>query len=148
MLFLPTEATIEAMNVCTNRRHPFHTYNNHGRFRQCGFIQQNIVVNIDDVERDTEVSNGKESLRQYMRLHTHDFKANQGNFYHATHTENSFLESCIAVRFRALFHEHQQTAKIFSLFFLFLFFLNSPCRRHCCNGNCFRRRTGQRTCYQ
>ena len=27
MLPLPTEATIEAMNVSTDRRHPFHTYN-------------------------------------------------------------------------------------------------------------------------
>ena len=26
MLPLPTEATIQAMNVSTDRRHPFHTY--------------------------------------------------------------------------------------------------------------------------
>ena len=63
MLFLPTEATIEAMNVSTNRRHPCHTLNNHNRFRQYGFTQQNIVVDIDDVERDLEISNGMRSLR-------------------------------------------------------------------------------------
>ena len=58
MLPLPTEATTEAMNVSTDRRHPFHTYNDHNRFRQIGFTQQNIVVNIDDVETDTKISNG------------------------------------------------------------------------------------------
>ena len=63
MLPLPTEATIEALNVSTNRRHPFHTYNDRNRFRQFGFTQQNIVVDIDNVERDMEISNGKGSLR-------------------------------------------------------------------------------------
>ena len=63
MLPLPTEATIEAMNVSTDRRHPFYTYNDRNRFRQFGFTQQNIVVDIDDVERDMEISNGKGSLR-------------------------------------------------------------------------------------
>ena len=48
MLSLPTEATIAAMNVFTDRRHPFHTYNDHNRFRQFGFTQQNTVVNTDD----------------------------------------------------------------------------------------------------
>ena len=63
MLPLPTEATVEAMNVSTDRRHPFHTYNDRNRFRQFGFTQQNIVVDIDDIERDMEISNGKGSLR-------------------------------------------------------------------------------------
>ena len=62
MLPLPTEAAAEAMNVSVDRRHPFHTYNDHNRFRQFGFTQENIVVNIDDVERDTEISNGKGTL--------------------------------------------------------------------------------------
>ena len=62
MLLLPTEATIEAMNVSTDRRHPFHTYVDRNRFIQFGFTQQNIVVDIDDVERDVEISNGKGSL--------------------------------------------------------------------------------------
>ena len=62
MLPLPTETTIEAMNVSTDRRHPFHAYNDRNRFRQFGFTQ-NIVVDIDDVERDMEISNGKGSLR-------------------------------------------------------------------------------------
>ena len=65
MLSLPTEATIEAMNVSTDRRHPFHTYNDHNIFRQFWFRQHNIVVNIDDVERDTEISSGKGSLRHW-----------------------------------------------------------------------------------
>ena len=64
MLPLPTEATIEAMNVSTDRRHPFHTYNDRNRFGQFELTQQNIVVDINDVERDTEISNGKRSLRQ------------------------------------------------------------------------------------
>ena len=34
MLPLPTEATIEAMNVSTDRRHPFQSYNDRNRFRQ------------------------------------------------------------------------------------------------------------------
>ena len=62
MLPLPTKATIAAVNVSTDRRHPFHIYNDRDRFRQFGFTQQNIVVNIDDVERDTEISKGKGSL--------------------------------------------------------------------------------------
>ena len=33
MLPLQTEATIEAMNISTDRRHPGHTYNNHNLFR-------------------------------------------------------------------------------------------------------------------
>ena len=60
MLPLPTEATIEAMNVSTDRRHPFQTHNDRNRFRQFGFTQENII---DDVERDMEISNGKGSLR-------------------------------------------------------------------------------------
>ena len=63
MLLLPTEATIDPMNVSTDRRHPFHTYNDRNRFRQFGFTQRNIVVDIDDVERNMEISNGKGSLR-------------------------------------------------------------------------------------
>ena len=62
MLPLSTEATIQAMNVSTDRRHPFYTYNDHNRFRPFGFTQQNIF-DIDDVERDMEVSTGKGSLR-------------------------------------------------------------------------------------
>ena len=45
---LPTEATIGATKVSTNRRHSFHTCNDHSRFRQYGFAQQSFV---DDVER-------------------------------------------------------------------------------------------------
>ena len=63
MLPLPTEATIEAMNVSTDRRHPFHTYDDHNLFRQFAFTQENTVVDIDDAERDVEISNGKGSLR-------------------------------------------------------------------------------------
>ena len=59
MLPLPTEATIEAMNVSMDRCHPFHTFSDCNRFRQFGFTQQNILVDIDDVERDMEMSNGK-----------------------------------------------------------------------------------------
>ena len=62
MLPLPTEATFEAMNVSTDRRHLFYTYNDSSRVRQSGFTQQNIVVDIDDVERDMEISSGKGSL--------------------------------------------------------------------------------------
>ena len=62
MLPLPTEATTEAMNVSMDQRHPFHTYNNHNRFIQFGFTQQNIVVNIDNMERDKKILNGKGSL--------------------------------------------------------------------------------------
>ena len=29
MLLLPTEATTEALNISTDRRHPLHTYNDH-----------------------------------------------------------------------------------------------------------------------
>ena len=47
---LPIEVTNEAMNVCSDRCHPFHTYNDSNRFVQFGFTQQNIVVDIDDVE--------------------------------------------------------------------------------------------------
>ena len=64
MLPLPTEATTEAMNVSTDRRHPFHTYSDRKRFRQLGFTQQNIAADIDDVERDVDISNGKGSLRR------------------------------------------------------------------------------------
>ena len=60
---LPTEATIEAMNVSTDRRHPFHTNNDRSRFRQFGFTQRNIVVDMADVEKNMEISNGKVSLR-------------------------------------------------------------------------------------
>ena len=61
MLPLPTEAAV-AMNVFTDRLDPFHTYNDRNRFRQFGFTQQNIVVEIDDGERDMEISNGKGTL--------------------------------------------------------------------------------------
>ena len=64
MLPLPTEATTEAMNVSTDRRHPFHTYSDRKRFSQLGFTQQNIAADIDDVERDVDISNGKGSLRR------------------------------------------------------------------------------------
>ena len=63
MLPLLTEATVETMNVSMDGRHPFHTYNDCNRFGQFGFTQHNIVVDIDDVERDMEISNGKGSLR-------------------------------------------------------------------------------------
>ena len=63
MLPLPTKATIEAMNVSTDRRHPFHTYNDHNLFRQFGFTQQNIIVNQVDVKRDMGISTVKGSLR-------------------------------------------------------------------------------------
>ena len=63
MLPLPTEATIDPMNVSTDRRHPFHTHNDRNRFTQYGFTQRNIVVDIDDMERDTDISSGKGSLR-------------------------------------------------------------------------------------
>ena len=64
MLPLPTEATVEAMNISMDRRHPFHTCNgNYSLFRQFGFTQQIIVVNTHDVERYMEISNGKGSLR-------------------------------------------------------------------------------------
>ena len=63
MLPLPTEATIEVMNICTDRRHPFHTYNDRNRFRQFGFTQRNNIVDIGDVERGMEIWNGKGSLR-------------------------------------------------------------------------------------
>ena len=63
MLPLPTEAAVEAMNVSTDRRHPFHTYNDRNRVIQFKFIQQNILVNMDDVEGDMEILNGKGSLR-------------------------------------------------------------------------------------
>ena len=53
------------MNVSTDRRHPFYTSNDYNRFRQFGFTQQNIVVNIDDEESDTEVFTGKGSLRHW-----------------------------------------------------------------------------------
>ena len=59
MLPLPTEATIETMNGSTDRRYPLHTYNDHSWFRQFEFTQQNVVVNLDDVERVMEISNGK-----------------------------------------------------------------------------------------
>ena len=62
MLPLPTEAATEAMNVSTDRRHPFHTCNDRNRFRQFGFTRENIVVDINDVERDMGISNGKGSL--------------------------------------------------------------------------------------
>ena len=57
MLPLPTEATIEAMNVSTDRRHPFHTYDDRNRFRQFGVTKQNIEVDMDDMLRDVETSN-------------------------------------------------------------------------------------------
>ena len=63
MLPLPTEATVEDMNVSMDRRHPFRTYSDCNRFRQFGFTQQNLVVDVDDVERDMEIWNGKGSLK-------------------------------------------------------------------------------------
>ena len=62
MLLLLTESTVEFVNVSMDPHHPFHTYNNHNRLRQVGFTQQNFIVNIDDVERDIELLNGKESF--------------------------------------------------------------------------------------
>ena len=73
MLPLPTEATIEVMNISTDRRHPFHTYNDRNRFRQFGFTRQNIVVDIGGVERDMEISNGKVSLRNWCHGYSHCF---------------------------------------------------------------------------
>ena len=73
MLPLPTEATLEAMNVSTDRCHPFRTCNDHNRFRQFWFAQQNIVLNIDDVEKDTEISNGKGSLRHWRLCYNQCF---------------------------------------------------------------------------
>ena len=52
MLPLPTQATNKTMNVSTDRRHLFHTYNDRNRFIQFGFNKQNIVVDKDDVGRD------------------------------------------------------------------------------------------------
>ena len=53
------------MNICMDRHHPFHTYNDHKWFRQFEFTQHNIVINIDDMERDTEILNGTGSLRHW-----------------------------------------------------------------------------------
>lgn len=47
---LPTETTAEGINVPTDRHHPLNTYDDHNRFRQLGFAQQIIIVDIDDVE--------------------------------------------------------------------------------------------------
>ena len=63
MLPLLTEATIEAMNVSMDQCHPFHTYNDHNRFRPFEFTQRNFEVDTDDVERNIKISNGKGSLR-------------------------------------------------------------------------------------
>ena len=63
MLPLPTGNV--SMDVSTDRRHPFHTYNDRNRFRQFGFTQENILVDIEDVERDMQTSNGKRSLRHW-----------------------------------------------------------------------------------
>ena len=63
MLPLPTGNV--SMDVSTDRRHPFHTYNDRNRFGQFELTQQNIVVDINDVERDTEISNGKRSMRHW-----------------------------------------------------------------------------------
>ena len=41
------------------------SYNDRNWFRQFGFTQQNIVVDIDDVERDMEISYGKGSLGRW-----------------------------------------------------------------------------------
>ena len=65
MLPLPTEATIEAMNYSTGGRHLFHTYNGRNWFRQFGFTQQNIKVDMEDMERDMEIWNGKGSRRHW-----------------------------------------------------------------------------------
>ena len=61
MLLLLTESTVEFVNVSMDPHHPFHTYN-YNRLRHLGFTQQNFIVNIDDVERDIELLNGKESF--------------------------------------------------------------------------------------
>ena len=63
MLPLLTEATFMAINISMDQCHPFHTYNDHNLFGQLGFTQQNSIVTVDNVERDTEISNGKGSLR-------------------------------------------------------------------------------------
>ena len=68
MLPLLTEATIEAMDISTDQCHPIHTYDDHNLFRQCGFTQQNIVVNTDNVKRDMEISNWKGSLKFVLLL--------------------------------------------------------------------------------
>ena len=62
MLPLSTEVTTEALNVSTDRRHPFYTYDDHNLFRQFRFTQQNIIVNTDDVERDMGISNALEEI--------------------------------------------------------------------------------------
>ena len=68
MLPLPTFATIEAMDVSTDRRYPFHTYNDDNLFRQFGITtkkqNKNIVISTDNVDSDIEISNAKGSLRQ------------------------------------------------------------------------------------
>ena len=61
MLPLPTEATSDAVNVSTERHHPTHAYDRN-QFRQFGFTRENIVVDINGVERDMGISNGKGSL--------------------------------------------------------------------------------------
>ena len=63
MLLLLTEATIEAMDVSLDQRHPFYIYNDHNLFRQFGFTQQNIIVNQVDVKRDMGILTVKGSLR-------------------------------------------------------------------------------------
>ena len=59
MLSLPTDATVEAMNIPTDRRHSFHTYSDHSSFRQFAFTERNIVVNTDNVERDWKSRTGR-----------------------------------------------------------------------------------------
>ena len=65
MLPLSTEATLEALNVFMDRRLPFHTYNDHNRFRQFGFKQQNRPFQHSRHGKGQgKISNGKDTLRQ------------------------------------------------------------------------------------
>ena len=99
MLPLPTEATIEAMNVSTDRRHPFHTYNDRNRFRQFGFTRQNIVVDMDDVERDMEISNGKGSLGHWCLGYSQCFSVISIFWYCSTIKTDLFLSYLSSLAF-------------------------------------------------
>ena len=101
MLPSPTEAAVEATNVSTDRRHPFHTNNDRSRFRQFGFTQQNIAVDIDDVERDVEISRGKGSLRHWRLGYSQCFSVIsifwwQANFLVLQHKQTYLFLSCFS----------------------------------------------------
>ena len=106
MLPLPTEAAVEAMNVFTDRRHPFNTYNDRKRFSQFGFTHRSRHRRRGEKHRNLEWKGVIETLTSRLQsVLLSDFD--------------------ILIAYNSLILQHKQTYFVPEIFFIACHYSNS-----------------------